>query len=81
MSADRVRLPALAPMWGLKPNGAARACGTRFSGFNSHLSLQVGRRTTEGGRLPCKQDNQVSSMLTRSTNVFDWQANQVKASV
>ena len=27
--------------WGLKPNGAARDCGSRFRGFDSLLSLQL----------------------------------------
>ena len=39
------RLPLPAPTlvtktWGLKPNGAARDCGSRFRGFDSLPSLQ-----------------------------------------
>src|ERR1700679_2452789 len=35
------RLQHRSTTWGLKPNGAARDCGSRFRGFDSLLSLQV----------------------------------------
>ena len=54
---------------GLKPNGAARDCGSRFRGFDSLLSLQVLRGPVDqlAERRTCNAEVEIST-FSRSTN-------------
>jgi hypothetical protein len=50
-------------------NGETATNGRRAGMSGCSASKDLGRRTTWGGRLLCKQDSQVGSMPTRSTNI------------
>ena len=54
---------------GLKPNGAARDCGSRFRGFDSLLSLQVLRGPVAqlAERRTCNAEVEIST-FSRSTS-------------
>ena len=49
-------------------DGEAATNGRRVGMRGCCASNKLGRRTTRGGRLLCKQDSQVGSIPTRSTN-------------
>ena len=57
--------------WGLKPNGAARDCGSRFRGFDSLPSLQLLRGPVAqlAERRTCNAEVEIST-FSRSTNIL-----------
>src|ERR1035438_3864791 len=57
--------------WGLKPNGAARDCGSRFRGFDSLPSLQPLRGPVAqlAERRTCNAEVEISTFF-RSTNIW-----------
>lgn len=70
----------------MKPNGAARVCGTRSSGFDSHHAPQIagvkfpgtvsrGLSSSLGEHLPCKQGVTGSSPVG-STKVLKGRINE-----
>ena len=52
-------------------DGETATNGRRVGMSGCCASKELGRRTTRGGRLLCKQDSQVGSIPTRSTNIHE----------
>jgi hypothetical protein len=52
-------------------DGETATNGRRVGICGCSASKDLGRRTTWGGRLLCKQDSQVGSIPTQSTNIHE----------